>query len=160
MAPCLSVVFWCLVCLGSFPVCFRQANVTPVPKGPPSPSAANYQPISITLALSKVFECLVSVHFGWFMECTGVFITTQFVYWKSLGTYDAWLYVSHTLQSALESGQEARIVQINLSVAFDRVNHLDILYKLCSVAIGGSVLSIDTVSIKLITARYGGWLLE
>ena len=50
--------------------------------------------------------------------------------------------MSHTLQSALESGQEARIVQIDFSAAFDRVNHQGILYKLCSVGIGGSVLSI------------------
>ena len=50
----------------------------------------------------------------------------------------------HTLHSALESGQEARIVKINFSAAFDRVNHLSILYKLCSVGIGGSVLSILT----------------
>ena len=40
--------------------------------------------------------------------------------------------------------QEARIVQIDFSAAFDRVNHLGILYKLCSVGIGGSVLSILT----------------
>ena len=59
-------------------------------------------------------------------------------------TCDAVLYVSHTLQSALESGQEARIVQIDFSAAFDMVNHLGILYKLCSVGIGGSVLSILT----------------
>ena len=52
--------------------------------------------------------------------------------------------MSHVLQSALESGQEARIVQIHFSAAFDRVNHLGILYKLCSVGIGGSVLSILT----------------
>ena len=52
--------------------------------------------------------------------------------------------MSHTLQSALESGQEARIVQIDFSAAFDRVNQLGILYKLCSVGIGGSVLSILT----------------
>ena len=45
--------------------------------------------------------------------------------------------MSHTLQSALESGQEARIVQIDF-------NHLGNLYKLCSVGIGGSVLSILT----------------
>ena len=38
--------------------------------------------------------------------------------------------VSHTLQSALESRQEARIVQIDFSSAFDRVNHQGILYKL------------------------------
>ena len=50
--------------------------------------------------------------------------------------------VSHTLQSALESGQEARIVQINFSAAFDTVNQQAILYKLSSVGIGGSVLSV------------------
>ena len=63
--------------------------------------------------------------------------TTQFAYRKGLATCNAPLYVSHTLQSALESEKEARIVQINISAAFDRVNHLGILYKLCSVRIGG-----------------------
>ena len=42
VAPRLSVVFWQLVRLGSFPVCWRQANVTPILKGPPSSSVANY----------------------------------------------------------------------------------------------------------------------
>ena len=57
--PCLSVVFRRLVRLGSFPACWRQANVTPMPKGPPSSSVANYRPISVTSVLSKVFERLV-----------------------------------------------------------------------------------------------------
>ena len=35
-------------------------------------------------------------------------------------------------------------MQIDFSATFDRVNHLGILYKLCSVGIGGSVLSILT----------------
>ena len=35
-------------------------------------------------------------------------------------------------------------MQIDFSAAFDRVNHLGILYKLCSVSIGGCVLSILT----------------
>ena len=70
--------------------------------------------------------------------------TTQFPYRKGLGNCDSLLCVSHTLQSALESGQDARIVQIDFRAAFDRVNHLGILYKLCSVGIGGSVLSILT----------------
>ena len=63
---------------------------------------------------------------------------------KGLGTCDALLCMSNTLQSALESGQEARILQIDFSAAFDRVNHLGILYKLCSVCVLGSVLSILT----------------
>ena len=78
------------------------------------------------------------------MERSDVLPTTQFAYRKGLGTCDALMRVSHTLQSALESGQEARIVQIDFSAAFDTVNHLGILYKLCAVGIGGSVLSILT----------------
>ena len=70
--------------------------------------------------------------------------TTQFAYRKSLGTCDAILCVAHTLQSALEMGQEARIVQIDFSAAFDRVTHQEILFKLCSVGVGGSVLSVLT----------------
>ena len=144
LAPRLSVVFRQLVCLGSFPACWRQENVTPIPKGPPSSSVANNLPISITSVLYKVLECLVSIRLGRFMERSGLLTTTQFAYWKGLGTCDALLCMSHTLQSALESGQEARIVQIDFSAAFDRVNHQGILCKLCSVGIRCSVLSILT----------------
>ena len=85
-----------------------------------------------------MFERLVSVRLGRFMERSPVLPTTQFAYRKGLGTCDAPLCVTHTLQSALEGGQEAGIVQIDFSAAFDRVNHLG------SVGIGGSVLSILT----------------
>ena len=86
----------------------------------------------------------MSVRLGRFMERSGVLPTTQFADQKGLGTCDTLLCVSHTLQSALKNGQEARIVQIDFSAAFDRVNHLGILYKLCFVGIEGSVLSILT----------------
>ena len=88
-----------------------------------------------------MFGRLVSVRLGRFMERNGVLPTTQFAYRKGLGTCDSLLRLSPTLQSALESGQEARIMQIDFSAAFDRVNHQGILYRLCSVGIGGSVLS-------------------
>ena len=87
----------------------------------------------------------MSVRLGRSMERSGVLPTTQFAHRKDLGTCDALLCVSHTLQSALESGQEARILQIDFSAEFNRVNHQGILYKLCSEGIGGSVLSILTV---------------
>ena len=67
-----------LVRLGRFPTCWRQANVTPIPKGSPTSSVANYQPISITSVLSEVFERLVLDRLGRFMERSGVLPTTQF----------------------------------------------------------------------------------
>ena len=72
----------------------------------------------------------MSVRVGRFVERSGVFTITQFAYRKGLGTCDALLCVSYTRQSALESGQEARIVQIDFSEAFDTVNYRGILYKL------------------------------
>ena len=48
MAPHLSALLRRLVRQGSFSACWRQANVTPIPIGPPSSSVANYRPISIT----------------------------------------------------------------------------------------------------------------
>ena len=130
--------------MDSFPVYWRGANVTPIPNGPTSSSASNFTPIFLTPILSKVFKRLMSVRVWRFMECGGVLPTTQFAYRKGLGTCDALLCVTHTLHSALEMGQEARIVQIDFSAAFDRVNHEGILFKLCSVGVGGSVLSVLT----------------
>ena len=108
--PHLCIEFWRLVRLGSFPACWEtgqchclanvtlaNANVTPIPKGPPSCAVENYRPISITSVLSEVFEHLVSVRLSRFMECSGVLLTTQFAYRKGLGTCDAFLCVSHTL---------------------------------------------------------------
>ena len=125
------------------PACWTQANATPIPKGLPSSSVANYGPISVTSVLSKVFERLVFVPLVRFMECRGVLPTTQFAYEK------VWIPVMHLCGcpihcKALESGQEARIVQIDFSAAFDWVNHQGILYKLSSLGFGGSWVSILT----------------
>ena len=75
------------------------------------------------------------------MERSSVLPTTQFSHRKGLGICDALLCVSHTLQSALQSGQEAWIMKIDFSADFDRANHLGILNKIRSLGIGGSVLS-------------------
>ena len=64
------------------------------------------------------------------MERSDVFPTSQFAYRKGLGTCDAHLCMSHTVQSASKSRQEARIMQIDFSAAFYEVNYQGILHKL------------------------------
>ena len=84
LAPRIAVVFRRLLRLGSFPVCWRVANVTPIPKGPPSSSVSNYRPISLTPILPKVFELLVSVRLRRFRECSALFVwhTPYRVLWR------------------------------------------------------------------------------
>ena len=108
MANRLSVVFRRLVRLGNFPPCWRQDNGTPIPKGPPSSSVTNYRPISITSVLSKVFEPLVSVRFGQFMERNGELPNTQFAYRKGLGNCDSLLCVSQHYKVQWRVGKRSR----------------------------------------------------
>ena len=74
---------WCFGCLFiwevCFPVCCRLANVTRIPKGPPSCSVDNYRSISITSVLSKVLERLVSVRLGRFNGRSGVLPILSFL---------------------------------------------------------------------------------
>ena len=51
---------------------------------------------------------------------------------RGLGTCDALLTLSHSLQVALNRGIEGRLVQLEFEVAFDRVSHRGLLYKLRS----------------------------
>ena len=55
------------------------------------------------------------------MEPSGVLPTTQFAYRK--GICEEVSCASLTLECSLKSGHEARIVQIDFSAEFDRVNH-------------------------------------
>ena len=91
-----------------------------------------------------MYERLVAVRLGRLWSTVVCFQPPSFLIGKVWVPVMRFFCVSHTLQSALERGQEARIVQIDFSAAFDWVNHHGILYKLCSVGIGGTVLSVLT----------------
>ena len=43
---------------------------------------------------------------------------------------------SHHVQVALNRGMEGRLIQLEFSVAFGRVNHRGLLYKLRSIRVG------------------------
>ena len=55
---------------------------------------------------------------------------------------DALLTISHHLQKSLDAGMESYIVRLKFSAAFDRASHCGLLFKLKSIGVGGSVLSI------------------
>ena len=90
----------------------------------------------------------MSVRLGQFMERSGVLPSTQFAYWKGVGTCEALLCVPHSLKNALESGQEDRIVHRLISA---------------QLLIGSTIREGSTmgaISMKSITTCYGGLLSE
>ena len=129
IAAKLSMIFPGLIRLGSFPECWRSANVTAFPKGAPSPDRENYGPISITSILSKVHEKFVSHKLSSFCQ-KYVLPAALFAYRKGLDCTNALLIISHHLQKSLNVGMESYIVQFDISAAFDIVSHSGLLFKL------------------------------
>ena len=142
ISPRLARLFRILLRSGSFPKCWRVANVTAIPKIGNSPDVKDYRPISITPILSKIFEKLLSAKLSRFCESNSLFPTQQFSYRKNYGCVDALLSVTHEIQSALDSGGECRVIQLDFSAAFDRVNHRALIHRLQCLGIGGSFLNV------------------
>lgn len=143
LAPKIAVIFRKLARSGRFSLCWRTANVTPISKmGVATSSPSDYRPISITPILSKIFERLLAKRLMVYAEKNDLLPSLQFAYRKGLSTCDAVLIISNRVQKALDTGSEARMVGLDFSAAFDRVNHKALIYKLCQLGIGGPFLNI------------------
>ena len=131
----------------------RIADVTPIPKGPLSALVCNYRLISITPVLSKVFERLIALRFGRFLERSGVLPSHQYSYRKRLGTCDALLDIVCAGQLELDRGGELALVQIDFRAAFDRVNHGGLVFKLREAGVGGLILKVFQNFLSSLTQR-------
>ena len=116
--------------------------MTPIPKGPLSALVCIYRPISITPVLLKVFERLITLRFGRFLERSGVLSSHQYSYRKGLGTCEALLDIVCAGQLELDRGGELALIQIDFSVAFDMVNHWGLVFKLRDAGVGGLILKV------------------
>ena len=133
--------------------------MSPIPKGPLSALVSNYRPISITPVLLKVFERLISLRIGRFLERSGVLSSHKYSYRKSLGTCDAIQDIVCAGQLELDRGGELALVQIDFSAAFDRVNHRGLVLKLREARVGGMILKVfqNFLSSRTLRVTQGRW---
>ena len=137
LAPKLSCLFRRLLRCGEFPLEWRIADVTPIPKGPLSALVCSYRPILITPVLSKVFERLIALRFDRFLERSGVLSSHQYSYRKGLGTCNALLDIVCAGHVELDRGEELALVQIDFRVNQYNNNHEDLVFKLREAGVGG-----------------------
>ena len=143
ISPKIATIFRSLLMNGEFPLCWRSANVSPIPKGTsPTQYPSEYRPISITPVLSKIYEKLIVRRLSKFINLKEILPPTQFGFRKGLGTADALLTLVHDLQLSLDSSSEARVLSLDFSSAFDLVNHEALLYKLKVAGVGGPIFNV------------------
>ena len=74
---------------GKFPEDLKKACVTPLFKKGNPEDPLNYRPISVTFALSKIFEKAFSSQITSFLEREHLLSASQFDYRKQISTIDA-----------------------------------------------------------------------
>ena len=125
---------------GYMPAQWKTANVTPCYKKGDKHTPSNYRPISLLSIISKVMEKLISMKMWKHLNSNDLISNKQFGFRAGHSTSDALTYVSQCLTNSLNNREEARIVCLDISRAFDRVWHPGLLAKLAVLGFSGTLL--------------------
>ena len=105
-------------------------------------TAKNYCPVSLLSVVSKVFEKLVNNRIVDYLEKCGLFFDFQYGLRSSQSTADLHTVVSDRIARAFNRSGATRAVALDISKAFDRVWHADLLHKLKSYGISVQIFSL------------------
>lgn len=125
---------------GIFPNCLKIAKVLPLyKKGDPN-DLTSYRPVSLLSVISKVMEKIISERLTSFLSYAKILSTRQHGFIKKKSTETAMLEFINTLYNELNNGKKCIGVFMDLSKAFDLVDHKILLGKLNNYGIRGKTL--------------------
>ncbi len=123
--------------LGLIPDELKIARVTPIFKAGDKTQLVNYRPISILPALSKIFERLMYNRLSAFLDKYNILTPNQFGFRKNRSTADAVINLSDYVTNILDSSHSVLGHFIDVSKAFDSINHTVLLHKLWNYGVRG-----------------------
>ncbi len=124
----------------SIPSIWKCARVTPLFKAGDPTDMNNYRPISIICSVAKIFEKLVFNQLSQYLNLFNILSPFQSGFRPKHSTTTALLKFTNDVFSSFDKGQLTGAIFIDLSKAFDMVDHYLLLDKLYSIGLSQHAL--------------------
>ena len=120
----------------------KIAKINPAYKKDDETLFTNYWPIALLQALSKIFERVIFIQLYDFFQSNNLFYSSQFGFRKGHSTEFAALEVVDRILTEMDKHDLPINIYLDLSKAFDTLNHDVLLYKLSYYGVEGTALKL------------------
>lgn len=126
---------------GTFPDMLKIAKVVPIHKGKSKEDICNYRPISLLSSLSKILEKIIHKRLYSFMQKNKAFYNSQYGFRPNHSTIDATAEFIANITDNLENKMMTLSIYLDLSKAFDTIDHPMLIDKLEHYGVRGNCLN-------------------
>lgn len=129
VAPLVNICNSSLIS-GKFPEQFKLAKVCPIFKKGDKQNINNYRPISLLSTFSKILEKVMYNRLVRFLDCNGALSNAQFGFQKGKGINNAIFTFTEFILNSKDNKNQTVGLFLDLSKAFDTVDHMILIQKL------------------------------